>query len=171
MAGGGFFDEVTFVPIVTSKGSKFKIAKNAYEDAELYVDSLLVKRNPSRPDKDSMRLTLRFPGGAGFKPETDTLLLVLDFFELTVAPNDWKRNRAGTKFTHTAQTTAPAKITIKVDQAKRTLSLTGKKMTLPGPDAATPEARIGVGFADFVKVNAVVLQSKTAKSGVATFRY
>ena len=65
----------------------------------------------------------------------------------------------------------PSNIAIQVDQAKRTLSLTGKKLTLPGPDAAMPEARIGLGFADFAKVNAVILQAKTAKSGATTFRY
>ena len=98
------------------------------------------------------------------------MTISLGFFEFTVAPNDWKRNRAGTKFKHTERG-AVFKVTVKVNQARRTLSLTGKKLTLPGPDGAMPEARIGLGFGDFVKVNVVILQSKTAKSGAATFRY
>ena len=46
-----------------------------------------------------------------------------------------------------------------------------KKLTLPGPDAARPEAAIGLGFGDFAEVNAVNLQVKVAGSGTEIFRY
>ena len=124
-------------------------------------------------------MTMRFPGAPEFRPDRDTLVIALDFFDLTIEPEQWISNRVRNPHLPLVRSSvvykAPAKnpnVIVRVNPFRQTLSLIVRKVNLVEPGSTMPaQTAGGLGYGDFVRVNEILLREKETRRGKKLFRY
>lgn len=161
MQSGGFDDCVIINPVLKrnpATGSMFDIGRHTYKSEEFFIDALII-RNTNPVDKDTVRMAARIPGSPLFNPNTDNFLLEIGVILIEVPAGQWSVDRSGTRLTYKCDglVGSKSKLTLKMDTARRTLSLQITDANLSG---ITDVLRVNIEYGSFAQENVLLLQHK-----------